>query len=68
VAQLACAALVVKSNNVLGRARQVGDDEAVASNVEASPGKQAVVLLARLHFVRPVLRISRCAARSSPIW
>jgi len=30
---------------VLGRARQVGDDEAAASNVEASPAKQAVVLL-----------------------
>jgi hypothetical protein len=35
----------VASNNVLGRARLVGDDEAAASNVEASPAKEPVVLL-----------------------
>jgi len=35
----------VESNNVLGRARQVGDDEAAAWNDEASPAKEPVVLL-----------------------
>jgi len=39
------AAPVPESNNVLGRARQVGDDEAAAHDAEASPAREPVVLL-----------------------